>query len=362
MPLEEIPDDPMPIIHRSCWTIILLVGFGSTAVEAAEKADAPPSAKQIALWTQQLDDDNYFARESATKSLIRSGKGAIAGVAAAAAGKSLEATVRAISILDELALSTDGATAKAAKEALVELAASKHPAAGGRARMALRGHQNRILDELKRCGAQVQTSDDRIVGVNFDAAQALGANLRLLHELPDLERLSFSTPLMDDNGMAELKGLPRLSELNLYRSHVGDDGLAYLKTLPSLRRVPMGETRVTDKGLVHLQDLPQLEYVGLRGNQVTDAGLVHLRNLTNLTGLYLGETKVTDAGLVHLRRLTKLNMLLLDHTQVTDAGLVRLEGLTELRALNLADTRVTAAGIARLSQALPGAQIHVKEQ
>jgi hypothetical protein len=47
---------------------------------------------------------------------------------------------------------------------------------------------------------------------------------------------------------------------------------------------------------------------------------------------------------------------------VTDAGLVHLEGLIELRALNLSDTRVTAAGIARLTKALPGAQIHVKEQ
>jgi len=29
-------------------------------------------------------------------------------------------------------------------------------------------------------------------------------------ELPNVEHLSFSTPLMDDDGLAELKGLPRL--------------------------------------------------------------------------------------------------------------------------------------------------------
>jgi hypothetical protein len=343
-----------------CWAVILIVWLGSTAAYAAGKGEAPASAGQIAQWIQQLDDDSFSVRESATQRLRKSGEAAIKAVAAAADGDSPEVTDRALRILEGLGSSADGATARAAKEALVKVAASEGPVAA-KARRMLRAHQQRIAATLERCGARAQTRDDRIIAVNFDGAKALGENLRLLHELPDLEELSFSTPLMDDDGLAELKGLPRLRELNLYRSRVGDEGLKYLKTLPSLRRVPMGETRVTDKGLVHLKDLTQLEYVGLRGNQVTDTGLVHLTKLTNLTGLHLGETKVTDAGLARLAHLAKLNLLILDHTRVSDTGLEHLKGLTGLRVLDLSDTRVTGAGVARLKEALPQVQVRVKQ-
>ena len=78
-------------------------------------------------------------RESASKSLLKSGKAAVGAVAAAAAGDSLEVTERALRILEELALSVEGATARAAKEALAGLAASKHPAAAVRARRTLQG-------------------------------------------------------------------------------------------------------------------------------------------------------------------------------------------------------------------------------
>ena len=122
--------------------MVLLVGLGSTAGHAAEKSEAPPSAKQIAQWIQQLDDDVFSVRESASRKLLRAGKATIEAVAKAAAGKSLEVTDRAVRILDELASSTEGATARSAKAALVELAASKDPAAAVRARTALRGYSS----------------------------------------------------------------------------------------------------------------------------------------------------------------------------------------------------------------------------
>ena len=345
--------------NSRCWMAVLLVAWGCTTACAGQKGDAPPSAKQIAEWARQLDDDAFSVREAASRNLLKAGQAAIEPVAAAAAGSSLEVTTRSIDILAELA--SAGATARPAKEALSKLATSEHPATAVRASKALRAYQQRIAATLARSGAQVQTRDGQFVAVNFDAATELGENLRLLHELPDVEEVSLSNPLMDDAGLAELAGLPRLRELNLFNSRVSDAGLKHLKTLPSLRRVPMGMTQVTDRGLVHLKDLTQLEYVGLRGNQVTDAGLVHLKNLTNLTGLYLGETKVTDAGLVHLRPLAKLNMLLLDQTKVGDAGLEHLNGLEELRDLDLSDTQVTAAGVAGLKKALPQVEIRLKQ-
>lgn len=345
--------------NAGCWTVVLLAGLGFTTACAEE---GEPSTQQIAQWIEELGDQSFAARDSASRELVKSGEAAIEAVAAAAVGDSLEVTVRVIRILEELSSPADSPAAGSAKQALAKLAASKHPAVALRARMALRASQLRIVAALERSGARVSSSGDRIVSVNFDAAKTLGPNLRLLHELPDLEHLSFSTTLMNDAGLAELQGLPRLRALNLYRSRVGDSGLKHLATLPSLRRVPMGETQVTDEGLVHLKDLTQLEYIGLRGNRVSDAGLVHLQKLTNLEGLYLGETQVTDAGLVHLRDLTKLTMLRLDQTEVSDVGLEHLQGLVELQNLYLADTQVTAAGTDRLKQALPKVQISMMKR
>jgi hypothetical protein len=343
--------------NSGCWAVILLVGLGRPAARAADEIEAPVSARQFAKWIQQLDDRSFAVREGAAKRLLKSGKGAAEAVAAAATGDSPEVTNRALRILDELASSEEVGNARAAKEALVRVAASKHAAADD-ARRLLRAYQLRVVAALQRCGARVEIRDEKVVAVDFDRATALGGNLRLLHELPDLEELSFSTPLMDDDGLAHLKGLPRLRELNLFQSRVGDEGLKCLKTLPSLRRVPMGKTRVTDEGLVHLKDLTHLEYVGVRGNQVTDAGLVHLAKLTNLTGLNLGETKVTDAGLARVRHLTKLNLLVLNQTGVGDTGLEHLKGLIGLRSLDLSNTRVTETGVARLRAALPQLNIN----
>jgi hypothetical protein len=334
-----------------CGSLVALVGLTFTGAHAGEKGT--PSNRQIGQWVQNLGDEVFAAREAATTNLIKSGETAIKEVAAAATGRDLEVTARALLILNEFAIGSEIETSRAAERALVGIAVSKNPTAARLARTALAPMQKRIATELQACGARVTINGDMIVAVYFDDAKTLGDNLRLLHHLPELESLSFSTPLMDDDGLARLAGLPRVRSLNLYQSRVSDGGMKYLKTLPSLRSVPMGETRVTDQGLIHLKELTQLEYVGLRANHVTDKGLVHLKKLTNLTGLYLGETKVTDAGLIHLRALTKLNTLRLDHTRVSDVGLEHLTAMTELKILDISDTQVTPKGLARLKKALP---------
>jgi len=338
-------------------TISLLVALGPTGGIAAEKNESAASDKQIAQWVQQLDHDSFHLRDMASRHLLKSGTAAIASLTTAATGDSPEVTERAMRILSQLTSSTDGPTARAAKEALTTLVRSNHPSASARAQEALRDHLQRLIAKIESCGATVATRDGKSYSVDFDAARELGENLRLVHELPEVIDISLSNPLVDDDALAALQGLPKVRQLNLFQSKVSDAGMKYLKTFPSLKRVPMGQTRVTDKGLVHLKDLTQLEYVGLRGNQVTDAGLVHLKGLINLTGLYLGETKVTDVGLAHLKSLTKLNELMLDHTQVSDAGVEHLEALPELRDLYITESRITDKGIARLKKTLPELQL-----
>jgi hypothetical protein len=341
------------------WSMLLL---GGVAAVAADKAEPPVSKEQIQQWIRDLDHDKFATREEATRKLARAGKWAIEPVADAAIGSSLETTGRAIRILKELASTPDAAGAEAARAALAKIAASDHARAAWRARSALRSFQREAVLRLKKEGATFQNESGRVRYVSLDGVKDLPNVLPLLRNLPDLEEVSLSTPLMTDAGLAELKGLPRLKHLNLWRSVISDAGLKYLKDLPRLSWVPMGNTKVTDAGLIHLKGLTRLEYVGLRGNQVTDAGLVHLQRLTNLTGLYLGETKVTDKGLVHLKGLTRLETLRLDTTAVTDAGLEHLKGLSALRYLSLWDTKVTETGAARLKQAIPGLRIDLKRR
>lgn len=327
------------------------------AVAETPKTDKPDSARRFRQWIKDLDNDQFEVREAASRDLLSAGKEVIPAVAAAVESSSLEVTTRALRILQEFSISAQPDTAKAAKLALVQLAASNHPGTAARARTVLRSRQHRIIHQLEEAGAVVSLEGDQAVTVNFDNAQTIGPGLRLLRELPDLQTVSLSNRRAGDAEMALLKGLPKLRDVNLYQSNVGDAGLEHLKHIPTLKWLPMGETKVTDAGLVHLKDMTQLEYLGLRGNRVTDAGLVHLKKLTNLQGLYLGETKVTDAGLVHLKPLVKLEYLYLHNTEITDAGLEQLKDLRKLERLYLWKTKATETGLKQLREALPRLKI-----
>ena len=83
----------------------------------------------------------------------------------------------------------------------------------------------------------------------------------------------------------------------------------------------LDETMIDDAGLANLKGLTDLQSLSLDGTRITDAGLVNLKGLTSLTDLSLDNTEVGDAGLAQLVALKNLRKLSLDHTSVTDAGL-----------------------------------------
>ena len=193
-----------------CW-LVVAVGWMTPATTLA----APPSAATIAHWIKQLDDDRFDVREAATERLIEAGRCAIERTAAAAVGDSLEATDRALRILRELSSSKRADTAATATAALKGLAASKHAAASGRARAALLTAQLRIVAAIEQAGGTAQVVSDTVVTVDLDHAKNLATVLPLLRELPNLDYVSASNRLMDDAGLAQLKGLRKLRYLNL---------------------------------------------------------------------------------------------------------------------------------------------------
>jgi hypothetical protein len=114
------------------------------APPAAATASAPaaaaktPSADELTQWIRQLDADEFADREAAQAKLAAAGKVAVAELAKAAAGDSLEVTVRAIDVLKKLYQSSDQPARDAAKEALEKLAKGDRPAAARRAEQILK--------------------------------------------------------------------------------------------------------------------------------------------------------------------------------------------------------------------------------
>lgn len=308
-----------------------------------------PTSATIRRWIKELDSDQFRIREEATRNLRRAGPAVFQPLAEAAAGSSMEVTLRAMSILKEGFRAKDTRSAKAARVVVTALLDSTNQAAAAHARAILAGERDDCIALLEKAGVGI-IRDASITGLVFDNDKHLDGHLGCLQHFPDVEMLSLSNRSFGNDQMPYLKHLRQLREINFYRSSIGDDALKHFKHFPRLKRIPMGETHVTDAGVAHLKDLINLEYVGLRGNHVTDAGVAHLSGLTNLTGLYLGETKITDAGLIHLKNLKQLNTLYLGKTAVTDRGLEHLFELSQLTYLDLTDTKVTDAGVAKLRE------------
>lgn len=110
----------------------------AAAAQPAQKPK-PPSPTEIRDLIQALGSDWYETRESATKRLGEGGVDAVAPLAVAAQGKTLEVTCRAIRALDAIAQRGDPDTFEAAQNALEMLAEGKFRSAANRANVALGG-------------------------------------------------------------------------------------------------------------------------------------------------------------------------------------------------------------------------------
>lgn len=107
---------------------------------AATQPQAPPTDADIAKAVEQLDAERFADRQAASEKLEAAGKAAIAALEKAALGDSLEATTRAVDLLQKFGKSPDDATRETAIAALERLAKSDRPA-GNRAQEALKALQ-----------------------------------------------------------------------------------------------------------------------------------------------------------------------------------------------------------------------------
>jgi len=127
---------------RAILVTVVVLAIACAAVAAdAPKAKPPQTpgagAEQIAEWIRQMDADGSSARDEAVQKLIKAGAPTIEPVTKAVKGRSLEVTVRGVSVLKALSQSKDAKTAAAGRAALEKLAADKTHAAGREAAEAL---------------------------------------------------------------------------------------------------------------------------------------------------------------------------------------------------------------------------------
>jgi len=117
------------------------LAHGAEAEPGEKPAAVQASPGEIEALIAQLDSDKFADRQAASEKLAAIGQPAIAALAEAATGESLEVTVRSLEILKGLLKSSDEPTKEAAKSALEQVAKCDRPAAARRAEDALKALQ-----------------------------------------------------------------------------------------------------------------------------------------------------------------------------------------------------------------------------
>ena len=237
-----------------------------------------------------------------------------------------------------------------------------------------------------------------LIGLGPDGAGGSNVsdeNLRLIAQLPEVERVSIFSGKFTADGLSALAGMPKLRRLEIYKPDVSVGTFAALAKLPQLEYLSLGEYTVTDeilgyagqiKGLKSfdhtksaitaagflklVNSVESLERLTLFGDfvddacmkrlgtmtgmkrfwtdskRITSAGWVHLAGMTQMEDLLLSKTNFGDEDARALEKMTKLRDLGLDGTKVTDKGMGALKGMTELQNLYVGRTEVTAKGLA----------------
>ena len=203
----------------------LSVLAGSGSLVAADPVASPPTQQQLADWVAQLDHDDFFIRQKGTEELIKAGKPTVDALKPVLEGNSLEATTRAVHVLQELALSSDLETETAARTALEKTVTTRTGAVARRAAAALSTlndlRQDRALTDLEKLGATLvrQPRSDGFMVVEATTGVIIGPmftgtaeQLRLLTwiELPQFQ-VTFIGPEIKNEHLKHLAAMKTLS-------------------------------------------------------------------------------------------------------------------------------------------------------
>lgn len=219
--------------------VLPVVVLGFVLVCEVGRVVAEPSQEEIDRWVKQLDADEFWVREDASKRLFQAGLPAVKSLTEAARSEKLEMSTRAIGVLARLLDTNDPQLEAAAENALEEIAGNRVTTASARAESALDGYrgtrQERALAKLKQLGAQVHPTAYLTGAVHIGAIEIgegwRGANedLAILKRIPTLSAVHIYVPSVDDRAVKHLAALPQLTELRIFGTGITDDGVEQLK-------------------------------------------------------------------------------------------------------------------------------------
>ncbi|MBS0202204.1 MAG: hypothetical protein JSS49_04830 [Planctomycetes bacterium] len=188
--------------------------------------------------------------------------------------------------------------------------------------------------------------------IGSGGTEITSATLRALQGKPSLKRCSLSLARISDESAAALASLHSLQALDL-RSQVecSEKGLQILLQMHQLQEVSLSDRLVNDELLQDLGVFPNLKVLNVRSMFVTDKGLTAISRLPGLQTLRITLAEnVTRVGLRHLADMP-LKRLEITYFNAADADVKELRGVTALRKLQLMNaSRITDAAIPSFSE------------
>jgi hypothetical protein len=207
-----------------------------------------------------------------------------------------------------------------------------------------------------------------------EANNATDENLRLIAQLPEIERVMMYKGKVTADGLGALAALPKLRYLQMYATEAEADAFAVLPKLTQLKSLSLGSYPVTDevlgyagqikglKGFDHttsritpagflrfLNGVESLEQLTLFGDFVDDACMARIGQMKEMKRFWTDSKAITSAGWVHLAGLIGMRDLFVSNTNFGDKDARALEGMKELNFLGLNKTKITDAGMPSLA-------------
>ena len=182
---------------------------------------------------------------------------------------------------------------------------------------------------------------------------ATDESLRLIAQLPELERVAIYYGKYTKDGLSALASLPKLTHLtylSLGDSPVTDEILCYAGQIRGLKTFDHTRSEITPAGFSKfLNGVESLEQLTLFGDFVDDAAMKRIGEMKEMKRFWTDSKKITTAGWIHLAGLTKMQDLSLSNTGFGDDDLRVVEGMNDLKSLGLNKTNITDAGMPSLA-------------
>ncbi|MGB7348006.1 MAG: PDZ domain-containing protein [Pirellulaceae bacterium] len=236
-----------------------------------------------AYWVEQLQDEKYLRRETASKRLIEAGEAAVPALAAAIREGDLETTTRAVRVLSDLALHQAPDDEQGAWEVLTGLAAhstgSRQAAAKNVVREIEDAREITANEKLTEAGV-VMDYDNFAIGALTSQRFTLRIDERWNGDVQPLgwlrwvrgvQFVSLHGAGIDARVLKQVVRMPRLSTIAMIDGSIDNDGINALAAMPRIDSLEIRYVKLTPEMADMIAKLPIRESLNLMGTGVSAA-------------------------------------------------------------------------------------------